>query len=180
MQTCTEPGCDRPALKSGRCGDHGRRRKSDAAMEGDALQLTVPADVAAWLRQRPEGPAAFVEAAVRQAMQGGQEARIAAALREVLQEHHRRQDVELAGTLARTVSSLLAGPSPSGPAAPPPVPPGPDCQPLLDQIKARDPQAAARAARLTRYPQLVEAVARELVSIERAESMAEEADARKR
>lgn len=47
--------------------------------------------------------------------------------------------------------------------------------PSLDHL---DPAVAARAVALARYPQLVDAVARELVSIDRAEAMALEADQR--
>lgn len=47
--------------------------------------------------------------------------------------------------------------------------------PSLDHL---DREVARRALQLSRYPQLVEAVARELVSIDRAEAMAAEADQR--
>ena len=58
----------------------------------------------------------------------------------------------------------------------PPLPPS--IQEGLEELRARDPEAATRADALKRYPQLVEALARGLISIDRAEAMAVEADSR--
>jgi len=49
----------------------------------------------------------------------------------------------------------------------------------LALTEGMDPAVQARLKVLIRYPQLVDAVARGYVSVERAEEMAEEADARK-
>lgn len=54
-----------------------------------------------------------------------------------------------------------------------------DAQRALALAQSLDPQIRDRVAALIRYPQLVDAVARGYVTVERAEEMAEEADARK-
>lgn len=54
-----------------------------------------------------------------------------------------------------------------------------DAQRALALAQTLEPAVRDRVAALIRYPQLVDAVARGYVSVERAEEMAEEADARK-
>ncbi len=64
-------------------------------------------------------------------------------------------------------------------APPPPQQLSGDAQRALALAVSLDPKIRQRVAALIRYPQLVDAVARGYVSVERAEEMAEEADARK-
>ena len=54
-----------------------------------------------------------------------------------------------------------------------------DAKRALALAETLDPSIRERVKALIRYPQMVDAVARGYVSVERAEQMAEEADARK-
>jgi hypothetical protein len=182
MQTCSEPGCGRPSVKAtGRCAEHGKKRPPSAASGPATLTMELPEEIIDWLYSRPEGPASFVQAAVRQVMQHDPHSVVTEAIREFNRVH----EAELArGIVASLTQGGTSSPAPATPAATASQPQSPapsdECQILLQQIEARDPDAARRAAALTRYPQLVEAVARDLVSIVRAEEMAAEADSRSR
>jgi hypothetical protein len=142
--------------------------------------LNVSEEVATWLVSRPQGPAAWVESQVRQAMQGGGSTAPAGDVRAAVLAVLREQEAALAAAVAARVNGSAAPPVSTAAPAAPPEPPPDACTELLAQIEGRDPAAARRAAALTRYPQLVEAVARDLVSIARAEEMAQEADSRRR
>ncbi len=54
-----------------------------------------------------------------------------------------------------------------------------DARRALALAQSLDPQIRERVSALIRYPQMIDAVARGYISVERAEEMAEEADARK-
>ncbi|MBX3170224.1 MAG: hypothetical protein KF760_22655 [Candidatus Eremiobacteraeota bacterium] len=63
--------------------------------------------------------------------------------------------------------------------APPPEELSGEARRALALAESLEPAVRQRLQALIRYPQLVDAVARGYVSVERAEEMAEEADARK-
>ena len=62
---------------------------------------------------------------------------------------------------------------------PPPQELSGDAQRALALAESLEPKLRERVAALIRYPQMVDAVARGYISVERAEEMAAEADARK-
>lgn len=140
----------------------------------------------AWVKSRPEGVDACIEAALKKAMDTPRPDQVAATIAQVL----RAQESQLTAALVAAVVGQSAGSGSVAPTvdpnaspwAPKPPPPPPvvnaDTEAMLRQIEGRDPAVGKRAAALVRYPQLVEAVAKDLVSIERAEEMASEADAR--
>lgn len=130
------------------------------------VELQLSEEVAGWLAQQPEGGSKLVETLVKQRMAGpkpwGQKAlkRVAEVLREAKLEivEQLTQEFWEEAEAAPTVSA--------------------ETEQQLKELAARDADLGARAKALVRYPQLIDAVFRELVSIERAEMMAEEADAR--
>ena len=131
-----------------------------------AIKLALAADVSEWLAAQPDGGVSFIEGAVREQSKAlALEARIRTAVASAC------QDLERA-----LVQKLCAGEPPVKKEA---NAVSPETREALKTIERRDKAEAHRAAALIRYPQLVDAVARELVSIDRAESMALEADARK-
>ncbi|MBI3924238.1 MAG: hypothetical protein HY319_01735 [Armatimonadetes bacterium] len=150
-------------------------RKSAASSRSAARQvnLDLPADVAEWLAAQPGGGAALIEHLIRERMQGPEvwSRRLLGAFSSALRE----AEPALLRHLAREL--WAGGPAhESAPAAP--APPSPEALRSVQDLEAVDPQVAQRAAALARYPQLIDAVARGLVTIDRAEAMAEEADSR--
>lgn len=122
------------------------------------VKLSLPSEVADWLSSQPGGGEGLVEQLVRERM-AGREAlthRLVSLLSPAVRE--------LAGRLAQDLW---------GPQAP-----SAEAVAALRELEKVDPSLLERASKLARYPQLIEAVARGLVTIDRAEAMAEEADAR--
>ncbi|MHB2020689.1 MAG: hypothetical protein ACYCW6_27440 [Candidatus Xenobia bacterium] len=149
------------------------------------ISLSVPDDVAEWLKAQPDGGGACVTDAVRR-RKAGREA-LEANVGSILAEAGKR--------LADTLWEPLAEPSAASPVKAPSASSAPgdgrkaanqaaaanaEVQAALKILEARDPAIARRAEALSRYPQLVDVVARGLITIDRAEEMAEEADARAR
>lgn len=123
------------------------------------VTLQLSPEVADWIESLPPER---LDATFRQMMENpeAKAQRILKALEPALA----RVQMQLAQDIARG----LSGPRPTPTLAPA----------LLEALQQLPPEQAARAQALARYPQLVEAVAKGMVPIERAEEMAREADSR--
>ena len=129
------------------------------------VELELSEKVAAWLAEQPEGGSTLVDALLKERIAGAKPWKQKALKRvtEVLRE----AKLEIVEQLAQEFWEPEQPPEAS-----------PETLQQIKELEERDPDVGQRARALVRYPQLIDAVFRGLVPIERAEMMAQEADAR--